>query len=85
MAKRQRLPLLWDEIAVLLTSGSSPATILSYRLPRSLERRAQRLLAKSKRRRLTPDEERDLFQFDQAELFLRLVKARLRGRSSRDE
>lgn len=77
--------LLWDEIAKLLTSGSPPADILSYRPPRSVERRARQLLVKSNAGELTPDEERELTQFEQAELLMRLVKARLRRRAGGDE
>jgi hypothetical protein len=70
---------LWDEIARLLTSGLPPTDILTYRLPRSVERRARELLAKSNAGALSCDEERELVQFEQAELLMRLVKARLRG------
>lgn len=81
MSVKRAPTLLLDDIAKLLTSGTPPADILSYRPPRSVERRARQLLLRSNAGELSPEEERELSQFEYAESLMRLVKARLRRRA----
>jgi len=60
-----------------MTSDVSPTEMIAYRLSGDVQARARDLLQKSSAEELTADEERELSQFEQAELFMRLVKARL--------
>lgn len=68
---------LWEEIAELMTSNASPAEIIAYRPSEVVQARMRELLYKSNAGELSGDDERELSQFEQAELFMRLVKARL--------
>jgi hypothetical protein len=70
-------PLL-DEFADLIAAGATPAQVLAFHPPAETVARAGELLEKLKADELTPDEEHELTMFQQAELMLRLVKARVR-------
>lgn len=74
-------PSLWEEIADLLTSDASPEEIVAFRPSAEVQQRVRELLHKSSAGELSVDEERELSQFEQAELFMRLVKARLLPRT----
>ena len=57
--------------------------ILAFKPPESQQRRFSELLEKNRRVRLTEEEEDELRQFEQGELLMQLVKARLRSRRKR--
>jgi hypothetical protein len=75
-------PSLWEEIADLLTSDASPEEIVAFRPSAEVQQRVRELLHKSSAGELSADDERELLQFEQAELFMRLVKARLLPRTN---
>lgn len=68
---------LWEEIADLMTSDASPEVIAAYRPSEEIQQHVRDLLHRSNAGELSYDEDRQLSQFEQAELFMRLVKARL--------
>ena len=67
-----------DEVADFLASQPSREELLAYRASESAEERLQELLAKQRDSELTHEESLDLAQFQQTEILLRLIKARLR-------
>ena len=71
---------IFDEIADLIASEPDRETLLAYRPSQPALDRASELLQKNREGSLTADEQHELDQFTQAELFLRLVKARVRKR-----
>ena len=71
------VPPLWDEIANLLTSAGSPEESMAFRPSAEVQQRVRELLHKLSAGELSADDESELSQFEQAELFMRLVKARL--------
>ncbi len=77
MPVEEASPPLWEEIANLMTSDASPDDIIAFRPSADVQQRVRELLYKSSAGELSPDEDRELSQFEQAELFMRLVKARL--------
>ena len=78
MAATQTSTLFLDEVVELLTSGPSPEQLLNYRPSEQVQQRARELLMKLNSGEVTPDEERELDQFQHVESLMRLVKARLR-------
>ncbi len=76
MPVKEPVPL-WEEIADLMTSDASTDEIAAYRPSEGIQQRVRDLLHRSSAGELTYDEERELSQFEQAELFMRLVKVRL--------
>lgn len=72
----------WDAIAKLLTSGATVEEVLAYHPPQSVQRRVRLLLERSNAGILTPEEDRELDRYVQAEHLMRLVKARLRRRAA---
>jgi hypothetical protein len=81
MATTQSSTLFLDEVVELLTSGPSRDQLLNYRPSERVQQRARELLMKLNSGDTTPDEERELDQFQHLEMLLRLVKARLRTTS----
>lgn len=73
-------PLL-DEFAELIAAGATPAEMLAFHPSAATAERARELIEKLKAEELTPDEDHELTMFQQAELMLRLVKARVRKAS----
>lgn len=73
---------LLEEIADLFASSPDHDQVLGFQPSEAVRRRAGELLAKLRNESLAPDEQRELDQFEQAELLMRLVKARLRGREA---
>ena len=67
-----------DEVAQFLASQPSHDELLKYRPSESAERRLDELLSKQRTTSLSHDESLELVQFQQTEILLRLVKARLR-------
>lgn len=68
-----------EEAAELFASSPSPERILGFRFSAATQQRAAELLQKQREGSLSPDEYRQLEQFEQAELLIRLVKARVRA------
>jgi hypothetical protein len=76
---------LMEELADFLASGPSPQQLLNFRPSKALQRRATALLARLKDDRITDEEKCELDQFVQAELLMRLVKARIRLGETTDD
>ena len=70
---------LFDEIAALFASGPSPEEVLGFRASEASIQRASELLELNRQNRLDDDQRRELDQYEQAELLMRLVKARIRA------
>jgi hypothetical protein len=75
----QKATWLTEELADLLASCPTREKLLSYRPSSRIQERAGDLLQKLKNGRLTADEERELDQFEHAEMLMQMVKARLRA------
>ena len=71
-------PSLFDEIAELIASTPSAEEILTFRPSAEVQERARDLLDRLKRDSLSHEEEQELDQYEQAELLIRLVKAKVR-------
>ncbi len=67
-----------DEVANFLASQPSREELLEYRPSEIAEHRLDELLSKQRESNLSRDESLELVQFQQTEILLRLVKARLR-------
>lgn len=72
-----------EEIADLLAGGPSPEELLAFRPSAQTQARAEELLEKLKDGRLAAEERAELDQFEQAERFMRLVKARIQAGKAR--
>jgi hypothetical protein len=75
---------LFDEVATLFASAPSPNTILEFRPTQATIERANQLLELNRANALDEASRRELDQFEQAELLMRLVKARIRAGQNRD-
>jgi len=69
---------LFDEIATLFASAPSPNSILEFRPSQASVDRGNRLLELNRENALDEASRAELDQFEQAELLMRLVKARIR-------
>ena len=69
---------IMEEIADLFASGPSRDDLLAFRPSSAVQQRATELLDRQADGEATSDDQRELDQFAQAELLMRLVKARLR-------
>ncbi len=69
---------LFDEIATLFASAPSPESILNFRPSQASLDRAGQLLELNRENALDDASRAELDQFEQAELLMRLVKARIR-------
>lgn len=74
---------LFDELATLFATAPSPDVILEFRPSQMCVDRANRLLELSRENSLDEATRRELEQFEQAELLMRLVKARIRANQNR--
>jgi hypothetical protein len=74
---------LFDELATLFATAPSPDVILEFRPSQTCVDRANRLLELSRENSLDEASRRELDQFEQAELLMRLVKARIRSNRSK--
>lgn len=72
-----------EEIADFLASGPSPAELLAFRPSAQTQARAEELIERLKEGRLSEEERSELDQFEQAERFMRLVKARIQAAKTR--
>ena len=79
MANVQVAPSIWDELADLFVSVPTQEQILKFRPSNVVQERARYLLARQGEMRLTDAEQHELDEFVHAEMFMRLVKARLRA------
>ncbi len=75
---------LFDELATLFAAAPSPQQILDFRPSPSTIDRVNRLLALSRDNSLAEADRRELEQFEQAELLMRLVKARIRANQTKN-
>ena len=73
-----------DEVAAFLAAEPSRDEMLAYRPSEAVQRRFELLLDKQRSATLTDDEQAELHQFQQTEILLRLMKARLRVVTSSD-
>ena len=78
MAARRHTNWLTEEIANFLASRPSREQLLSYHPPRPIQERVRKLLEKAKSGHITADEQWELDQFEQAEMLIQLIKARVR-------
>ena len=68
---------LFEELAQLFASAPSANAILDFRPTQATITRAKTLLDLNRENRLDADQLEELNQFEQAELLMRLVKARI--------
>ncbi len=80
MPRKGTTTWLLDDVADFLATCPSRDDYLAYHPSPQTQERLSALLAKSKRNALTPDEERELQQFEYIEILMQAVKARLRSR-----
>ena len=79
MGVAQKAPVLLAEVSEFLASAPSREELLKYRPSEPLQKRASDLLARLKNDRLTPEEERELDQFEWFDSLMGLVQARIRA------
>ncbi len=72
-------PRLFDEIADLFASCPDRETLAGFKPSDAVQSRARALLARQAEETLTSSEQRELHELEQAELLMRLVKARVRA------
>jgi hypothetical protein len=75
---------LFEEIATLFASTPSPKAILEFRPSQASIDRASQLLELNRANNLDEASRAELDQYGQAELLMRLVKARIRANQSKD-
>ncbi len=74
--------MLLEEVAEFLATRPTKEELLAYRPSAAAQERLSALLARAKNEDLTADENAELDQFEQVEMLMRLVKARLRSLAS---
>ncbi len=79
MATAHAPSILFEEIATLFASAPSSQEIIDFRPSQTAVDRASELLEWNRQDRLDDDQREELKQFEQAELLMRLVKARIRA------
>ena len=84
MPSTQAPSRLFEEIATLFASDPTPQEILDFRPSDSAVQRASELLELNRQGRLGDDRRQELDQFEQAELLMRLVKARIQAGQDHD-
>jgi hypothetical protein len=75
---------LFDEIVKLFASAPSAENILQFRPSQASLDRAGQLLELNRKNALDDASRAELDQFEQAELLMRLVKARIRANRNKD-
>ena len=73
---------IFEEIAALFAAAPSPSEILEFRPTEKTNKRASELLELNRQGRLSEQLVHELDQYEQAELLMRLVKARIRSNQS---
>ena len=71
-----------DEVADMLATRPARDEVLAFRPSEEVETRFAELIAKQRAEGLSDDEQEELEQFQQTEMLLRLLKARLRQGSA---
>jgi hypothetical protein len=71
------------DLAIFLATEPTRAELLSYRAPKSVQRRANELLEKQNEGDLTYEERQELEEYGYAERLMRLIKARARATTPR--
>lgn len=79
MSTGQAPSTLFEEIASLFASAPSTQTIIDFRPSQAAIDRASELLELNRQNQLDAQTSEELSQFEQAELLMRLVKARIRA------
>jgi hypothetical protein len=82
MPATEKAVLLTAEIADFLASCPSRAEFLKYHPSEEVQRRARELLRKNAEGSITKFEQRELDQYEYAEMLMRLVKVRLRSKKA---
>lgn len=72
-------PQIFEEIAEFLSTFPAREQVLAFRPSLEAQERARHLLWKSNAGELTDDDRDELADFGRAELFVRMLKARLSG------
>jgi len=72
-----------DEIAEFFATSPTPDQVLNYRLPEPILRRTSQLLKKNRDGTITEEEDAELDRFENAELFLQAVLARIRAKRAK--
>ena len=73
---------VFEEIADLVAAGPGRESLLNFRPSPAAQDRASELLSRLRDETLTEEEREELDEFTQAESFLRLLKSRLRKKST---
>jgi hypothetical protein len=76
---------IFEEIATLFASAPSTHQILEFRPSEETRKRAAELLELNRSGRLDAQSSVELDQYEQAELLMRLVKARIRSGEDADQ
>lgn len=79
MATVEKVSRLLDEISDFFASVPTREQLLNFRPSPRLQRQVEELLAKQNQGRIADDEKRQLDEFVRVELFMRLVKTKVRG------
>jgi len=80
LAPTQPSTSIWIEIADLITSGPTLEQMIQFRPSEPIQQRVRHLLAKLKNGLTTAEDDRELNQFENAEMLMQLVKAKARLR-----
>lgn len=75
---------IFEEIAALFASAPSTRDILEFHPSEQTKKRASELLELNRQGRLSEQLSRELDQYEQAEMLMRLVKARIRSGHDQD-
>ncbi|MBD1834001.1 hypothetical protein H6F61_15225 [Cyanobacteria bacterium FACHB-472] len=67
---------VYDEIIDFIAAGTTPQSVVNFRLSEAAQERLEDLVYKHKSGELTPDEKRELDHFLTLEHIMRLAKAR---------
>ncbi|MBD1934364.1 MULTISPECIES: hypothetical protein [Cyanophyceae] len=67
---------VYDEIIDFIATGTTPQSVINFRLSEAAQERLEDLVYKHKSGELTPDEKRELDHFLTLEHIMRLAKAR---------
>lgn len=79
MPVTQSSSMLFEELASLFASAPRPQQILDFRPSDAAVQRASELLELNRQGRLGDELRDELDQYEQAELLMRLIKARIRA------
>lgn len=79
MSTTHATSMLFDEIAGLFASAPSADQIARFKPSQRTIDRASELLELNRRNELSSEQREELNQFEQAELLMRVVKARIRA------